>query len=58
MYAETDEGMEKLLTIEVDTAERQIRQVRGKRNRRPTEKEKEVIQRWATQEGLELAPYI
>lgn len=58
MDVETDEGMEKLLSIEVSTAENQIRQVRGKRNRRPTEKEREIIQRWATQEGLELASYI
>lgn len=58
MDVETDEGMEKLLTIEINTAEKQIRQVRGKRNRRPTEKEKEIIQRWATQESLELASYI
>jgi hypothetical protein len=58
MDAETDEGMEKLLTIEVSTAGNQIRQVRGKRNRRPTEKEKEIIQRWATREGLGIASYI
>lgn len=55
---ETEEGMDKLLTLEINNASNQIRQVRGKRNRRPTEKEKEVIQRWATQEGLGVASYI
>lgn len=58
MDAETEEGMEKLLTLEINNAEKQIRQVRGKRNRRPTEKEKEIIQRWATREGLGMASYI
>ena len=55
---ETEEGTEKLLTVEVATASNLIRQVRGKRNRRPTEKEKEILQRWAMQEGLELAAYV
>jgi hypothetical protein len=58
MDAETEEGMEKLLTLEVNNAGNLIRQVRGKRNRRQTEKEKEVVQRWATREGLALASYI
>jgi len=58
MDAETDEGLEKLLTIEVSTSGNQIRQVRGKLNRRPTEKEKEIIQRWTTREGLGIASYI
>jgi hypothetical protein len=56
--AETEEGMEKLLTLEVNYSDNLIRQVRGKRNRRPTEKEKEVVQRWATRVGLQLASYI
>ena len=58
MDAETEEGMDKLLTLEVNNADNQIRQVRGKRNRRPTAKEKEVIQRWASREGLLLASYV
>jgi hypothetical protein len=49
---------EKLLTIEVGTHTRQIRQIRGKRNRLPTEKEKEIVRRWAEKEHLELASYI
>lgn len=58
MDAETEEGLEKLLTLEVNNEEKLIRQVRGKRNRRPTEKEKEVVRRWAARESLELASYI
>lgn len=58
MDVETDEGLEKLLTVEVTNAGSLIRQVRGKRNRLPSEKEKEVLQRWAAQEGLEMAGYL
>ncbi len=58
MDVESEEGMEKLLTIEVKKDMNQICQARGKRNRRPTEKEKEVMQRWATKEGLGVAPYV
>lgn len=42
----------KVLTIEVNLKGRKIHQVRGKRNRLASEKEREVIQRWATAAGL------
>jgi hypothetical protein len=58
MGVETDAGLEKLLTIEVVNRDREIRQVRGHRNRLPTDKEKEVIRRWSAQAGLTLASYI
>jgi len=58
MDLENEDGLNKLVTIEVTNGIRQIRQVRGKCNRLPTEKEKEIIRRWAGQEGLELASYI
>lgn len=58
MDVETEEGMEKLLTLEINHTDKQIRQVRGRRNRRPTEKEKDVIQQWATREKLGIASYV
>ena len=58
MDVESEEGIEKLLTIEVNRAGNQICQARGKRNRRPTEKEKEMMQRWAIKEGVGVASYI
>ena len=58
MEVEDENGRHKVLTIEVSPSEKLIRQVRGKRNRRPTLKEKNLLTRWATQEGLQLAEYI
>ena len=49
---ETEDGAEALLTIEVGHDAKDIRQVRGLRNRVATEKEKEIIRRWALQEKL------
>lgn len=58
MDLENEDGLNKLVTIEITNGIRQIRQVRGKCNRLPTDKEKEIIRRWAGQAGLELASYI
>lgn len=58
MDIETEEGIEKLLTIEVYPVTKSIRQARGKFNRRPTDKERDVLKRWAQQEGLEIASYV
>lgn len=58
MEVEDEHGRRKVLTIEVSLSEKLIRQVRGKRNRRPTLKEKNLLRRWAAQEGLQLAEYI
>ncbi|MGH9550711.1 MAG: hypothetical protein ACRD3W_15125, partial [Terriglobales bacterium] len=53
MTLHTKDGVAKVVTIEVRLGQRkQIRQVRGKLNRMPTAKEREVIQRWAAQAGL------
>jgi hypothetical protein len=53
MSVQTEERTEKILTIEVDNQTREIRQVRGKFNRLPTEREKHVIERWVSKERLE-----
>ena len=58
MEIEDENGRRKVLTIEVAPRERIIRQVRGRRNRLPTPREKELLQKWADQEGLRLAAYI
>ena len=58
MEIEDENGRRKILTIEVAPREKVIRQVRGRRNRLPTPREKELLQRWAAQEGLQLAGYI
>ncbi len=57
MDVETEDGVEKLVTIEVDKANKTIRQVRGKRNRYATDQEKGVILRWAEQSGFTETPY-
>ncbi|MXZ01779.1 hypothetical protein F4Y93_14475 [Candidatus Poribacteria bacterium] len=58
MEIEDENGRRKILTIEVAPRERVIRQVRGRRNRLPTPREKELLKKWADQEGLQLAGYI
>ena len=58
MEVEDENGRRKILTIEVAPREKVIRQVRGRRNRLPTPREKELLRRWAAQEGLQLAGYI
>ena len=58
MEIEDENGRRKILTIEVAPRERVIRQVRGRRNRLPTPKEKDLLGQWAEQEGLQLAGYI
>lgn len=58
MDVETEIGKEKRVTIEVCNADRLIRQVRGKNNRFPTQKEKEIVRRWATRENLTVASYL
>ena len=58
LEVETAEAREKLATIEVHNASKQIRQVRGRYNRRPTDQEKNIIARWAQQEDLSMASYL
>jgi hypothetical protein len=52
MDVETEEGVEPLVTVEVNHQRNEICQVRGKRNRLPTDKEKDILRRWARQEKL------
>ena len=58
MEIEDENGRRKILTIEVAPQAKLIRQVRGKGNRSATPKEKDLLGRWAEQEGLRLAGYI
>jgi len=46
------------LTVEVDLSRGVICQARGKANRRPSEKELNVLRRWAAQESLTLAKHV
>ena len=55
---EDENGCRKILTIEVAPREKVIRQVRGRRNRLPTPKERDLLGKWAEQEDLQLAGYI
>lgn len=45
-------GPRKLITIEVDIKKKKVYQVRGQHNRYPSNKEQEIVQRWATQVGI------
>ena len=58
MEIEDENGCRKILTIEVAPRAKVIRQVRGKGNRSPTPKEKNLLGKWADQEGLRLGEYI
>ncbi len=51
-------GFSKHVTIELALPSKMIRQVRGRRNRLADGKERDVIQRWALQEGLKGADFI
>ena len=55
---QTEAGLEKLPTVEVRNASRQICQAHGKLNRIPTERERNLLHRWATAAGLRLASYV
>lgn len=50
---QTEDGVQKCLTIEVRLSDSSIRQIRGFNNRMPNQKEQEVIRRWMTEEGLQ-----
>lgn len=52
MDLEDEVGVTKLLTIEIYPKLKQIRQIRGKRNRLPTDRELNMVNRWITKEGL------
>jgi len=54
MDVQTEQGLEKCLTIEIKPSTRRINLVSGLNNRPPTDDEKAVLQRWAEQEGMEI----
>jgi hypothetical protein len=58
MEIETFGGHTKAVTLEVRHGVRLICQARGKANRLPTEKERNIIHRWATAGGLKVASYV
>ena len=58
MELETFSGVKKLLTIEVRLSTRTIVQIRGKSNRLPTEVERKIIRRWATQANLKVGAHL
>jgi hypothetical protein len=58
MDVETEDGVEKALTIEVRRTDKMVRQIRGKYDRLATDEEKAVISRWAEQSGLTIASYL
>jgi hypothetical protein len=55
MQVENKTGRRRLLTIELDLPTRMIWQARGKSNRMPHPAEREVMDRWAAQQGLRIA---
>ncbi len=55
---EDENGRNKVLTIEISRTGNVIRQVRGKRNRLPTQKEKYLLELWAAKENLKFAGYL
>ena len=58
MNVQTEDGTEKLLTIEVANQAKLIKQIRGRLNRLATEKEKNIILRWVEKENLKMAAYL
>lgn len=55
---ETADGRTKCLTVEVRNAARRIVQVRGFANRRPTQRETEILHRWAGVALLSVGGYL
>jgi PcfJ-like protein len=58
MQVETKKGRNRALTIEVDMPRRTICQARGKGNRMPRPAEREIMNRWAQQQGLLVAEWV
>jgi hypothetical protein len=55
---ETEDGREKILTIELSVKDGLIKQVRGRKNRFADDKERSVISRWMENNGLAWASYL
>jgi hypothetical protein len=58
MQLDTGRGPRRTLTVEVDLKERVVCQARGRANRFARPCERAVLERWAEQEGLEVAVYM
>lgn len=52
------EGVERLLTVEVDNQSRSIRQARGKYNGHPSAKARDIMNRWAVSAGLSISRWL
>ena len=52
---EDQRGRHRVMTVEVDLLKRTVCQARRKCNRLPQAAEREVMGRWAAQEGLKVA---
>ena len=48
---------ERVLTIELRSANKTVIQIRGKRNRRATPRERRIVRRWAAANNLNIAKY-
>jgi PcfJ-like protein len=55
MQVENQRGRHRVLTIELDVRKRAVSQARGKCNRLPQAAEREVLKRWADEQGLKAA---
>jgi hypothetical protein len=58
MQVENQRGRHRVLTIEVDLSKRTVCQVRRKCNRLPVTAEREVMERWAGEQGLKVAELV
>lgn len=58
MERKSREGTQRLLTLEVHAASRRIVQARGRANRRPEQRERDLLGRWAAAAGLVVASYL
>lgn len=58
MEVDALDGVTKALTLEVHNQTRTISQARGKTNRLPTDKERNILTRWAAKAGLKMATYV
>lgn len=58
LQMENYEGSHRILTVEVRLASKTICQARGKRNMLPDAKAKDILRRWASEQGLRLADYV
>jgi hypothetical protein len=54
LTSEKNQSIKKILTIEVDPANKVIRQARGRWNSWPSRKPIEIMRMWARREGLKM----